>query len=177
MTVVGKRTRGTAARGPGRRDPAPSSRLARFLVHPWRCLWAARGQRPDIVHFHDAEMLAVLPVARLSWPKARFVYDVHEDFANLMLIRDWLPRPIKPAVRRADGGVRKDARRLGPRDRRRDAAAADEFSHARVVAYNYPTARVLRAGAAGDAALRSASSTSSTSERSIAVGPLFWPRC
>jgi hypothetical protein len=55
------------------------SRLSRFLWKPWRCLWAARRENPDIVHFHDAEMLATLPVARILWPGARFVYDVHED--------------------------------------------------------------------------------------------------
>lgn len=79
--------------------PKPSSRLVRFLWQPWRCLWEARRQRPDIIHFHDAEMLMTLPVAKLWWPASSFVYDVHEDFGNLMLIRNWLPSWLKPAVR------------------------------------------------------------------------------
>src|SRR5918996_2680539 len=77
----------------------PSSRLARFIGQPWRCLWRAWRQRPDIIHLHDAEMLITLPLAKLRWPRCRFVYDVREDFANLMLIRDWLPQWVKPAVR------------------------------------------------------------------------------
>src|SRR5262245_54487881 len=40
-----------------------SSRLMRFLWQPWRCLWTAWRQRPDIIHLHDAEMLITLPLA------------------------------------------------------------------------------------------------------------------
>jgi hypothetical protein len=77
----------------------PSSRAIRFLWQPWRCLWTARKLTPNIIHFHDAEMLMTLPIAKLWWPHSKFVYDVHEDFANLMLVRDWLPRWLKPFVR------------------------------------------------------------------------------
>jgi len=87
--------------------PEPASRPQRFLWQPWRCLWVARRQRADVIHFHDAEMLVVLPFAKLWWWRTRFVYDVHEDFANLMLIRDWLPAPIKPIVRRLLSTVEK----------------------------------------------------------------------
>ena len=44
-------------------------------------------------------MLLTLPLAKLWWPKTKFIYDVHEDFANLLLIRDWLPVWLKPIVR------------------------------------------------------------------------------
>ena len=71
------------------------NRLERFFIRPWRCLWAARSQKPDILHVHDAEMLIVLPVARRLWRKAKFVYDVHEDFGNLILIREWLPKRFR----------------------------------------------------------------------------------
>ena len=71
--------------------PRPSSRVVRFLWQPWRCWWAARSVAADVVHIHDPEMLITLPIARLGWFRSRFVYDAHEDFANLLLIRDWLP--------------------------------------------------------------------------------------
>src|SRR5438445_7769910 len=54
----------------------PSSRLARFLWQPWRCVWAARDERPHIVHFQDAEMLVALPLMKLLWFRSKFVYDV-----------------------------------------------------------------------------------------------------
>lgn len=76
----------------------PSSRLQRFFWQPWRCFWIARKYKADIVHFHDAEFLLTLPLAKLIWPKRKFVYDVHEDFANLMLVRDWLPYKIRGFV-------------------------------------------------------------------------------
>lgn len=75
--------------------PPPSGRLGRFLWQPWRCLWASRGFKADIVHFHDAEFLMTLPVMKLLWFKRKFVYDVHEDFANLILIRNWLPSALR----------------------------------------------------------------------------------
>jgi glycosyltransferase involved in cell wall biosynthesis len=78
---------------------APSSRLVRFLWQPWRCLWAARHLNPDVFHFHDAEMLTVLPIAKLWWRRSKFIYDAREDFGNMMLVRDWLPSAVKPAVR------------------------------------------------------------------------------
>lgn len=91
VTLVGKLEKGRVGDVRTLTIRPASSRPARFLGQPWRCLWAARRETPDIVHFHDAEMLTVLLVAKLRWPRARFVYDVHEDFANLLLVRDWLP--------------------------------------------------------------------------------------
>jgi glycosyltransferase involved in cell wall biosynthesis len=91
VTVVGLPGSGTANGVTIVPVPRPSSRLVRFLWQPWRSLWAARSVPADIVHVHDAEMLVTLPIARLGWIGSRFVYDVHEDFANLLLVRDWLP--------------------------------------------------------------------------------------
>ncbi len=81
------------------------SRWQRLFWQPWRCIWAARRLDADIVHFHDPEMLLALPLARLWWRKSKFVYDVHEDNANLMLIRDWLPRWARRLARAAIHGV------------------------------------------------------------------------
>lgn len=75
--------------------PKPATRMRRFLLQPWRCLWAARNYHPDIIHFHDAEILVTLPILKIFRPGCRLVYDVHEDFANLMLVRDWLPSSLK----------------------------------------------------------------------------------
>ena len=138
VTVVGKWTTGTPGRVPVLAVPPPSSRPARFLIQPWRCLWKARKLRPDIVHFHDAEMLAVLPVARLLWRKARFVYDVHEDFANLMLVRDWLPRPVKPLVRALTAGFEGVLARLAHGIVAVTPPLAERFPHSsKAIAYNF----------------------------------------
>jgi glycosyltransferase involved in cell wall biosynthesis len=149
VTVVGKLTRGTTQDSDVLPVPAPSSRLERFLLQPWRCLWRAKGCTPDIVHFHDAEMLAVLPVARLWWPGAKFVYDVHEDFAELMMIRDWLPEGLKPAARALTNGCEKTLSRLAHGVVAVTPPLAAPFPQAcKVSAMNFPTSDFYEAAAA-----------------------------
>lgn len=122
--------------------PKPSSRLTRFLWQPWRCMWAARRLPADIVHFHDAEMLMTLPLAKLWWWRAKFVYDVHEDFANLMLIRDWLPYWAKPSVRLLTNAAEKGLALLADAIVAVTPPLAAKFSNReRIVAYNYVAKR------------------------------------
>jgi glycosyltransferase involved in cell wall biosynthesis len=98
VAVVGDLAPGTSAEVEVVPVREASSRLRRFLWQPWRCLWAARWQRADIIHLHNADMLIALPLARLWWWRSKFVFDVREDYANLLLIRDWLPAWVKPIV-------------------------------------------------------------------------------
>ncbi|WP_447979328.1 glycosyltransferase [Candidatus Nitrospira bockiana] len=126
--------------------PKPSSRLMRFLWQPWRCLWRARRERPDIIHVHDAEMLITFPVARLWWIRAKFVYDVHEDFANLMLIRDWIGRWSKPLVRLLTDGIEKTLASLADAIVGVTPPLTDKFKNRRrIVAYNYPAGTFFQA--------------------------------
>jgi glycosyltransferase involved in cell wall biosynthesis len=99
VTVVGKLAHDALCEVNVVPVPEPSSRLRRFLWQPWRCVWTARWQRADILHLHNPEMLITLPVARLWWWRSKFVFDMREDYANLLLIRDWLPAWLKPVVR------------------------------------------------------------------------------
>src|SRR5450830_1135414 len=46
----------------------------------------------DIVHFHDIDLLPMM--ALLSLGKT-VVYDVHENYAEEMLVRDWIPRYLR----------------------------------------------------------------------------------
>lgn len=77
------------------------SRFRRFFIRPWQCLWASRKLKPDIIHFHDAELLQTVPLAHIIWPGVKIVYDAHEDFSNLILIREWLPASVKIPLKRA----------------------------------------------------------------------------
>ena len=118
--------------------PKPSSRLSRFLWQPWRCLWVARRQTADIIHFHDAEMLITLPLAKLWWPRTKFVYDVHEDFGNILLIRDWLPNWGKPALRTLTNLVEKGLASLSDAVVGVTPPLAHKFKKKnRIVAYNF----------------------------------------
>lgn len=68
-------------------------RAKRALVGIARSLNAARSIRPDVVHLHDPELLPVGFVLKMMG--MRVIYDVHEDFSELALSREWVPRAIR----------------------------------------------------------------------------------
>jgi glycosyltransferase involved in cell wall biosynthesis len=157
VTVVGKLTRGTPRDVRVLAIAPVASRIARFLFQPWRCVWAARHSKPDIIHFHDAEMLATLPLARLWWPRSKFVYDVHEDFANLMLVREWIPAWARPTVRIVTDSFEKILASLADGIVGVTPPLAEKFRHRdKAVVYNFvPAEFFLRAAeAARDARTR-----------------------
>lgn len=78
------------------RSPA---RLKRFLLQPWRCLDVASTFDADIWHLHDAELLQIVPLLRLLRPSVKIVYDVHEDFPQLIQLRQYVPGAVKPVAR------------------------------------------------------------------------------
>ena len=52
--------------------------------------------KPDILHFHDPELLAILPVVRmLSRNKLKIVYDVHEYFIESIKDKFWIPLHLR----------------------------------------------------------------------------------
>jgi glycosyltransferase involved in cell wall biosynthesis len=119
--------------------PASKSRLERFLLRPFRCLLAARGAGLRVLILHDAELLWWVPVLKLltGW---RIIYDVHEDFSQLMLRRDWIPAPLRRPVSQALELLEKGCSRLcdgviGVTD-----VLVDKFDHRRHIAlYNLPS--------------------------------------
>jgi glycosyltransferase involved in cell wall biosynthesis len=69
-------------------------RLLRSLLIPWRL-----GRRliplvhhADIVHFHDID---ILPWMTLLSAARTVVYDVHENYHDEMLAREWIPRILR----------------------------------------------------------------------------------
>jgi glycosyltransferase involved in cell wall biosynthesis len=143
VRVVGVHPRDEVVEGVEIRALKPyRSRAERFLVHPVRCFLAARGPRPRVLVLHDAELLAWVPLVKLV-TRWRVIYDVHEDFSNLLTRRTWLPRPLAAL-----------ARRLGFAEKRLAAmcdgvmavtqSLVDRFDHPRRVAvYNLPSADFL----------------------------------
>lgn len=78
------------------------SRAARLLNVPRHllpALWRVLGQ-VDVVHFHDIDLLPWMTVLALFKP---VVYDVHENYPDEMLVREWIPsllrRPLAWTVR------------------------------------------------------------------------------
>jgi glycosyltransferase involved in cell wall biosynthesis len=54
----------------------------------------------DLYHIHEPDLLLLLPVIRLFIPKAKFVYDIHENYSDAVLSTEkhWIPQIMKPAV-------------------------------------------------------------------------------
>ncbi len=121
------------------------SRLTRFFVRPWKCLFAINGLDPDIIHLHDAELLMILPFLKLFKPNARLVYDVHEDFAKLLLIREWLPERVRKAAGAALDILEKRLALLADGIVAVTQPLADKFpNHNRIAAYNFVSDEFFR---------------------------------
>lgn len=77
--------------------PPCRNRFERFALRPLRCLLAARGPGQRVVILHDAELLFWVPLVKLftGW---RIIYDVHEDFPQLLLRRRWIPVGLRRLV-------------------------------------------------------------------------------
>jgi glycosyltransferase involved in cell wall biosynthesis len=128
--------------------PPARGRSARFLIAPWRAFRILHGHPEEIVWIHDAELLVICPLLRLLGQRA-IVYDVHEDFANLMLRRDWIPRALRPLVQRLLRGLERGLVHSTDAVVSVTQGLVDEFPHARRVAlYNLPSRAFTAAAAA-----------------------------
>lgn len=74
--------------------PRARSRAARPFVIPWHLARKLRSLLPlvDLVHFHDIDILPYMAVLGIFKP---VVYDVHENYPDEMLVRQWIPRPLR----------------------------------------------------------------------------------
>jgi glycosyltransferase involved in cell wall biosynthesis len=104
-----------------------------------RIVTELRRLRPDIVHFHNPELLLITPFLR----PAKLIYDCQEDNAQTMLVRRWIPRPLRHPVSRLMAFLEP---LLASRV---DAIVVTEDSHIRlfekcgcpvILLYNYPLA-------------------------------------
>jgi glycosyltransferase involved in cell wall biosynthesis len=96
------------ARPPGPRDPGDIEfKLIDVpTVSRWRRPWVngraavalARSTRPDVVHFHDPELI---PLAlMLKSEGCAVIYDVHEDVPADIYSKTWIPSLLRPAAAR-----------------------------------------------------------------------------
>ncbi|HJV05908.1 MAG TPA: glycosyltransferase family 4 protein [Chromobacteriaceae bacterium] len=76
--------------------PKTGGRFARMTGTVKRVYQAALALQPDVVHFHDPELI---PAAlRLKQAGIKVVYDVHEDVPRQILAKHWIPGMVRPLV-------------------------------------------------------------------------------
>lgn len=84
---------------PFKKAQSRASRLLNVPKHLLPALRRALGQ-VDVVHFHDVDLLPWMTALALLKP---VVYDVHENYPDEMLVREWIPpllrRPLAWGVR------------------------------------------------------------------------------
>ncbi|GJQ22983.1 MAG: glycosyltransferase [Planctomycetia bacterium] len=122
--------------------PAPGNRIQRFLQQSWHCWRISSQYKADILHIQDAELLQIIPWIRLKRPHVKIVYDVHEDFANLMKIRSYLPKFLKPLVAMIVNKMEKGLARFVHGIVGVTQPLTDRFSNRhRIAVYNFPSQR------------------------------------
>jgi glycosyltransferase involved in cell wall biosynthesis len=76
--------------------PKTGGRFARMTGTVKRVYQAALKLRPDVVHFHDPELIPA--GVRLKQAGIKVVYDVHEDVPRQILAKHWIPGAVRPLV-------------------------------------------------------------------------------
>ncbi len=79
------------------------------ILNLWRLLRVGLGANAACFHFHDPELLPVGAVLKLCG--RRVIYDVHEHFPLVAMVRPWVPERLRrPLARLVDWGERVLAR-------------------------------------------------------------------
>ncbi|MDI6698939.1 MAG: glycosyltransferase family 4 protein [Candidatus Saccharicenans sp.] len=74
--------------------PKSRNRLQRMLGLTSKAFHLAFRQRADIYHFHDPELIPIGMLLTLV-TKAKVIYDVHEDYVQHMLFKEWFPSSLR----------------------------------------------------------------------------------
>lgn len=127
--------------------PPVGSRLNRFLIRPLQCFHKAWGPGDRVLILHDAELLVWAPLVRLltGW---RIIYDVHEDFAQLLLRRTWIPASLRRGIGQVIGSLERLLSRRCDGILGATAVLADHFTPQRRQAlYNLPSEEFIAVAA------------------------------
>lgn len=118
--------------------PSPRNRLHRMVGLTLRAFRVALKQRADVYHLHDPELLPVGLLLKLC-TKAKIIYDTHEDVAENILMKEWLPAILRRPISLGFGLFEQLAARFVDRIVGATEAIAAHFSQSKTIAVrNYP---------------------------------------
>ena len=83
------------------------NRYSRIFVTVPRLLVKALQLRASVYHFHDPELLLIVPFLKLSG--ARVIYDIHEDYVTSVQQKSYIPAPFRKLIASAMSIVEKAA--------------------------------------------------------------------
>jgi len=77
-------------------DVATLAGRNRHFAMTYAALALARSSRPEVVQFHDPEL--ILPALTMRSQTCKVVYDVHEDVPADIRSKAWIPAALRPGV-------------------------------------------------------------------------------
>lgn len=73
--------------------PPLKNRFHRFFIRPYKTYKVALGVNADLYHYHDPDLLIVALLLKLKGKKV--IYDIHEDFPRDILLKYYIPKPLR----------------------------------------------------------------------------------
>lgn len=75
---------------------APGGRMGRLAIGSWQVFRRIRLLRPQLIHFHDPELIPLGLVMKCFGYKV--IYDVHEDVPRQILEKYWIPSFLRHPI-------------------------------------------------------------------------------
>jgi hypothetical protein len=119
--------------------PPRPGRLKRIFLWPWVAVRLALRTKAEIFHLHDPELLLVGIALRLLGKK--IVYDSHEDYSGLILVKDWIPHFLKSPLAWGVGFLERTGAALFQLNIAPTDPLARRFPRG-ISLYNYPTEEI-----------------------------------
>lgn len=124
----------------------PESRHRLFrMLRTLSVLRQALAEKAKIYHFHDPELIPVGFALKLM-TKAKVIYDVHEDYPQLMLFKSWLPKLVRRAASLLMYGMERIVLSYVDTVVTTTEALADRFKREKktIAVHNYPLVDLFR---------------------------------
>ncbi len=74
--------------------PKAKSFFSRFFINQFRVAKIILKIKPDIVHFHDPELIPLLRIIK-SITKTKVIFDIHENITASFKEKTWIPNVVK----------------------------------------------------------------------------------
>ncbi|HYX29716.1 MAG TPA: glycosyltransferase [Pyrinomonadaceae bacterium] len=122
--------------------PTAASRIKRFLLL-FRVFRIALTQRADVYHLHNPDTIPI--VFGLKLLRKRVIYDTHENFRDFILIKHWIPRPLRLLFALMVSGLEAVAGRVADRSIATEAAVVKRLGRNAVLIENPPVTESVAA--------------------------------